>query len=146
MPSLASTPGDRASGIDGVIHRHCAATPGIEGAVLLSAGGLVLCADATTARADTERLAALSSSLMSLARAAARAYGSSWVGATVVTMERHHLCLVPVDPQTSVAVLADSGTDTSQISYVAAVMAAEIFPLLDGDTRTRLGRFFLQPG
>ncbi|MFC5722249.1 roadblock/LC7 domain-containing protein [Streptomyces gamaensis] len=139
---------DRSLEVRTVVQEHTAATPGIERTVLLSTGGLVLCADAATdrAKADAERLAALSSSLMSLTKAAAHAYGGGWVGATVITMRRHHLCMAPVDDRTALVVLAGSDTDTGQVMYAAAVMAQEISALLDHETREHLGRFFLQPG
>ncbi|MEV6954670.1 roadblock/LC7 domain-containing protein [Streptomyces sp. NPDC051183] len=146
IPPAVQPAAHRAADIARAIQDRCAATPGIHRAVLLSAGGLVLCTDAAAPKDDAERLAALSSSLMSLTKAAAQAYDSGGLGAAVVTMQRHHLCMAPVDDRTGLVLLADSGTDTGQITYVAAVLAAEISALLDGETREHLGRFFLQPG
>ncbi|MFJ8312903.1 MULTISPECIES: roadblock/LC7 domain-containing protein [unclassified Streptomyces] len=137
---------NRALGIRNVIHESWSAIPGVQRAVLLSAGGLVLCADPSTDTADAERLAALSSSLVSLTRAAAQAYGSGWVGAVVINMQRHHLCMAPVDSQTSLVVLCDADTDTGHVMYATSVLAGDIATLLDGTTREHLGRFFLQPG
>ncbi|MFI5983422.1 roadblock/LC7 domain-containing protein [Streptomyces sp. NPDC051555] len=136
----------RAAAITRAVHERCAGTPGVERAVLLSAGGLVLCTDAATDKADAERLAALAASLMSLTKAASHAYDSGWVAASVITMRDHHLCMAPVDEQTSLVVLADAALDTGRITYATAVLAAEVAPLLDDSARDHLGRFFLLPG
>ncbi|MFZ3491987.1 roadblock/LC7 domain-containing protein [Streptomyces sp. 5.8] len=136
----------RAAEITRAVHERCASTPGVERAVLLSAGGLVLCTDEATDKADAERLAALAASLMSLTRAASHAYDSGWVAAAVITMRNHHLCMAPVDDQTSLVVLADSALDTGQITYTAALLAADVASLLDDGARDHLGRFFLLPG
>ncbi|MFE3584156.1 roadblock/LC7 domain-containing protein [Streptomyces vinaceus] len=125
----------RAADIAHAIQDRCAATPGIRHA------------DAAAPKDDAERLAALSSSLMSLTKAAAaQAYGSGGLGAAVVTMQRHHLCMAPVDDRTDLVLLADTSKDADQITYVAAVLAAESSALLDSETREHLGRFFLEPG
>ncbi|WP_438297532.1 roadblock/LC7 domain-containing protein [Streptomyces sp. HUAS TT7] len=140
------TAGNQALDIQNVIHDSWETTPGVRCAVLLSAGGLVLCSDPSTDTADAERLAALSSSLVSLTKAAAQAYGSGWVGAVMINMQRHHLCMAPVDAQTSLVMVSDADTDTGQVMYAASLLAAEIAVLLDSATREHLGRFFLQPG
>ncbi|MFF6946947.1 roadblock/LC7 domain-containing protein, partial [Streptomyces lavendulae] len=123
------SPGDQDLGIARVIRAHRAATPEIDRVVLLSAGGLVLCADADSRPADAERLAALASSLMSLTRAAARAYTGGHIDGVAITMDRHQLCLAPVDEHTSVVVLADAACDTGHVAYVAAMMSSEIASL-----------------
>ncbi|MGW8953909.1 roadblock/LC7 domain-containing protein [Streptomyces sp. NPDC055709] len=137
---------NQASRIRSLIREQCAAVSGVEHAVLLSAGGLVLCSASSTDKADAERLAALSSSLMSLTKAAAQAYGSGWVGVAVISMQRHQLCMSPVDADTSLVMVADAAADTGQISYAGASVAREISQLLDGETRDSLCRIFLQTG
>lgn len=159
---------DRVSDVHHVIHDYRGTTPGMEHAVLVSSGGLVLAssgpagpgiggpgvrgahgvpgAHEAAEAAHAERLAALTSSLLSLARAATEAYGGGAPSAIVVNAERHHLCLMPVDGDTGLAVLASADADLGHIMYVAALLARELASLVDGDTRAHLCRMFLSPG
>ncbi|MGP3691566.1 roadblock/LC7 domain-containing protein [Streptomyces sp. IBSNAI002] len=136
----------RASDVQHVIADYRETTPGMERAVLVSSGGLVLASSGTDDPADAERLAALTASLMSMAKAAAQAYRAGAASAVVINTERHNLCLAPVDDHTGLIVVASADTDLGHVMYVAALIARELASLLDNDTRAHLCRLFLNPG
>ncbi|MGW5115909.1 roadblock/LC7 domain-containing protein [Streptomyces noursei] len=149
----------RASDVHHVMRDYRETTAGMERVVLISSSGLVLASSgplgsgvgssarpsAAAEAAHTERLAALASSLMSVARAATEAYQGGATSAVVINAERHHLLIVPVDSDTGLAVLAAANVDLGHISYVAALVARELASLVDEETRAYLCRMFLNP-
>ncbi len=66
--------------------------------------------------------------------------------AIVLNAIRHHLCLLPVDNDTGLAILTETDADLGHVTYVAALIARELASLVDEGTRAHPCLLFPNPG
>jgi predicted regulator of Ras-like GTPase activity (Roadblock/LC7/MglB family) len=92
-------------------------------AVILSQDGMALAASQSLDRDDAEHLAALAAGFQSLARGAARHFGSgAGVRQTIIEMESGYLLVSAAGSGTCLAVLAEQGADLGIVAYEMAIL------------------------
>lgn len=92
-------------------------------AVILSQDGMALGASQSLDRDDAEHLAALAAGFQSLARGAARHFGSgAAVRQTIIEMDSGYLLVAAAGSGTCLAVLAQQGADLGLVAYEMAIL------------------------
>nr|WP_205863329.1 roadblock/LC7 domain-containing protein [Planosporangium thailandense] len=100
--------------------------PSVQRAVVLSVDGLQMGASRGLAQEDAEHLAALAAGFQSLARGAARHFGSGPVRQTVIEMESAFLFVTAAGRGACLAVLADGDSDIGLIAYEMAMLVTRV--------------------
>jgi predicted regulator of Ras-like GTPase activity (Roadblock/LC7/MglB family) len=91
--------------------------PEVRHALVVSADGVALATSGPALAGHLERLAAITSSLISLAAGAATVSGSGPVTQAVVVMEQGTFVIMAVDEGASLAVLTAADADLDQVAY-----------------------------
>jgi len=91
--------------------------PGVRHALVVSADGLPLAASDPMPPDQLERLAAITSGLISLAGGAASAVDGGTVIQALVAMQDCTLVIMAIDDGSSLAVLATAAADLDQVAY-----------------------------
>jgi len=90
---------------------------GVRDALVVSSDGVPVAASDRMQPDHLERLAAITSGLISLASGAARAVDGGVVIQALVTMEECTLVIMAIDDGSSLAVLAAAAADLDQVAY-----------------------------
>jgi predicted regulator of Ras-like GTPase activity (Roadblock/LC7/MglB family) len=120
-------------GMGPLLNELAAALPRCEGAVVLSADGLVLETSAETDPMHADRLAAVAAGLHAIADAANRNNGGVRVSQTVVEMDFRMMVVLPVTGEAILAVVFDAVHDLSGVREQIARFAARLSRRIDGD-------------
>jgi hypothetical protein len=91
--------------------------PQVRHALVVSADGVALAASGPALAGQLERLAAITSSLISLAAGAATVSGNGPVTQAIVVMEQGTFVIMAVDEGASLAVLTTADADLDQVAY-----------------------------
>ncbi len=108
--------------LDGLVTR----VANIRQAVILSRDGLTVGKSEQLSREDAEHLAALASSVQSLARNAGRSFQGGNVRQTIIEMESAFLFVTAAGQGTCLAVLADAEADAGLIAYEMAMLVKRV--------------------
>lgn len=126
MPELA----EKCQDLSWLLTDMAKRTPGTRGVLLLSSDGLVKAAHNLDTDA-AEHMAALSSGLHSLARAAGRKLASGdEVRHIAVEVDGARLFITPAGNGTCLAVLASTNTDTAMLAFEMAQLVMGVRPYL----------------
>ena len=105
-------------------------TDGVRDAVAVSSDGLLIAASNGLDRTGADHLAAIVSSLASLARSASRRYDFDGLKLIMIEMRRGFLLVSAIEGGSCLGVLADGGCDLGVIGYELAQLADRFGTLL----------------
>jgi predicted regulator of Ras-like GTPase activity (Roadblock/LC7/MglB family) len=117
---------------------------GAQGAIVLSADGLLLGKSASLTKDDSDQLSAIASSLQSLAKGVQRFFDRGRVLQNMIEMERGYFFVVAAGQGAFLAVLADDTVDVEMIAseinrlvkrvgeHLTAAPRASTMPMRDG--------------
>jgi uncharacterized protein len=119
-------------------------TDGVREAVAVSADGLLIAGSAGLDRAEADHLAAIVSSLASLARSASRSYDFDGVKLIMIEMRRGFLLVSTIRDGSVLGVVAGSDCDLGLIGYEISSLSdrfgALLTPALINESRRNLPR------
>lgn len=109
--------------------------PEVRRALVVSADGVPLAASRPASAGQLEQLAAITSSLISLAAGAARVSGSGPVTQAVVVMEHGTFVIMAVDEGASLAVLTTADADLDLVAYEMTMLVERYASVLTSPAR-----------
>lgn len=117
--------------LDDLLHR----VPAAERAIVLSSDGMLIGRSSTLHRDDAEHLAAVASSLQSLARGASRHFGGGAVQQTVIEMENSFLIVTAAGVGACLAVIAEAEADLGSLAYEMNLLVKRVGTYLSSRPR-----------
>jgi len=131
-----------ADGLNWMIVNFVRGTDGVRDAVAVSSDGLLIAKSDGLNRADADQLAAIVSSLASLARSAARKYEFAGLKLIMIEMQGGFMLVSATAGGSCLGVLARGGCDVGLIGYEVALLAdrfgARLTPALISECRQQL--------
>ncbi|GAA0251534.1 roadblock/LC7 domain-containing protein [Cryptosporangium japonicum] len=122
------------------VHR----TDGVRDAVAVSSDGLLVAASDGLARAEADQLAAIVSSLASIARSASRRYDFDGLKLIMIEMRRGFLLVSVIAGGSCLGVVAGGDSDLGLVGYEISLLAdrfgALLTPALIAESRQNLPR------
>lgn len=119
-------------------------TDGARDAVAVSTDGLLIAASAGLDRGAADQLAAIVSSMSSLARTASRKYDFDGLKLIMIEMRRGFLLISTISDGSCLGVLAEGGCDLGLVGYEISLLAerfgAMLTPALISESRRVLPR------
>ncbi|WP_328471070.1 roadblock/LC7 domain-containing protein [Actinoplanes sp. NBC_00393] len=119
-------------------------TDGVRDAVAVSSDGLLIAASAGLGRAEADQLAAIVSSLASLARSASRRYEFDGLKLIMIEMHRGFLVISVIPGGSCLGVVATGECDLGLVGYEISVLAERfgelLTPALIAESRQHLPR------
>jgi len=119
-------------------------TDGVRDAVAVSSDGLLIAASDGLDRTGADHLAAIVSSMASLARSASRRYDFDGVKLIMIEMGRGFLLVSSISGGSCLGVIAGSGSDLGLVGYEIATLAERfgvlLTPALISESRRSLPR------
>jgi predicted regulator of Ras-like GTPase activity (Roadblock/LC7/MglB family) len=112
--------------LDWLINDFVRATPDVGSAMVVSGDGLVLAASTVIGEALADRLAAVTSGLVSLAGGAAEMLDADPVRQTIVEMGGGYLFISSISAGSALAVFASGRCDMGLVAYEMAMLAARV--------------------
>lgn len=118
-------------------------TPGVVDAIAVSSDGLLIAMSNTLERADADRLAAITSAIVSLAGGAARVYDLGAPAKIVIDLERGFIVVCAISVGSALGVLAAKSTNLGALAYEMAMFAnrasSVLSPALIDELKTTVG-------
>ncbi|WP_329410500.1 roadblock/LC7 domain-containing protein [Nocardia vinacea] len=111
---------------------------GVEGAVVLSADGLLIGRSQNVTREGAEQLSAMSSALQSLAIGVGRHFAKGTVRQTIVELERAFLIVTAAGKGACLALLAEENAEIELIVYEMNVMVHQVGASLTATPRRHI--------
>jgi uncharacterized protein len=99
--------------------------PEVVRAIAVSSDGVALAASDQIQPDDVEKLSAITSGLIGLARGAVEVFGGGAFTQALVTMERGTLVIMAIDDGASLAVLAPAAADLDQVAYEMTILVEQ---------------------
>lgn len=118
-------PAPRARDLNGLLTGFASRVPGVLHAVVVAADGVPVAASAGIQPGQLEQLSAITSGLISLARAAAGLSGDDAVSQALVTMKLAVLVVVAIDDGSALAVLTAAAADLDLVAYEMTFLAEQ---------------------
>jgi predicted regulator of Ras-like GTPase activity (Roadblock/LC7/MglB family) len=103
--------------------RFAVETAGVRQAIAVSSDGLLIAMSADVARADGDRLAAITSAIVSLANGAARVYRLGGTNKVIIDLDRGYLLVSAIGPGSALGVLAGRDANLGNLAYDMAIFA-----------------------
>lgn len=128
---------DQGRELDWLVSRFVEEVPDAAHAVLVSADGLLMAANAELPDERGEQVAAVTSGLASLAAGAARIFEGGAVLQTVVEMEQGYLLLMSVGDGSYLTVLTRPNADLGQVGYEMALLVDRVGRTVQAQARVR---------
>jgi predicted regulator of Ras-like GTPase activity (Roadblock/LC7/MglB family) len=117
---------------------------GVVHAVVVSSDGLLVATSDRLPRDSADQLAAVSSSLVSIIKSAARIFDSDEVRQTVADMGRGYLLVMSIRDGSILATLASSEADVAVVGYEMAKLAKQAGDVLTPAVRAELQQILPQ--
>jgi predicted regulator of Ras-like GTPase activity (Roadblock/LC7/MglB family) len=121
--------------LDWLINDFVRATPDVGSAMVVSGDGLVLAASTVIDETLADRLAAVTSGLVSLASGAAEMLDADPVRQTIVEMGGGYLFINSISAGSALAVFASGRCDMGLVGYEMTMLAARVGHALTPDPR-----------
>jgi predicted regulator of Ras-like GTPase activity (Roadblock/LC7/MglB family) len=142
MPSTQNV-STEAQRFNWLIGRFAGDTPGVIEAIAVSSDGLLVAMSATLARADADRLAAITSAINSLATGASRVYDLGAPNKVIIDLDRGYLLVSAISVGSSLGVLATKEANLGVLAYEMAMFAnragSVLTPQLIEELKTTVG-------
>lgn len=100
--------------------------PGVREAVVVSSDGLLLASSPAVERADADRLAAVASALLSIARGAGEPMRAGAVHEIIIEMEHALLLVMGISDGSALAVVAVRPCDIGLVAYEMAMFVERV--------------------
>lgn len=113
--------------------------PGARNAIVLSADGLLMASSDMISREDAEHLAAVASSIQSLARGVSQRFSGGPTRQTVIEMESAVLLVTAAGRGACLGVLSEAQADMGMIAYEMAMLVGRLGTHLTAADRTAVG-------
>ena len=118
-------------------------TAGVIEAIVVSVDGLLMATSGAPETEDTDRLAAISSSLLSLAIGVGQCYHMGDPDKILIQLANGHLIVTTISDDSVLAVLASEQANLGTVAYEASVLAhrakVALTPQLVEELKTRYG-------
>ncbi len=118
-------------------------TAGVIEAIVVSVDGLLMATSGTPETEDTDRLAAISSSLLSLAVGVGQCYRMGDPDKILIQLTHGHLIVTTISDDSVLAVLVSEQANLGTVAYEASVLAhragVALTPQLVEELKTRYG-------
>ncbi len=118
-------------------------TAGVIEAIVVSVDGLLMATSGTPETEDTDRLAAISSSLLSLAIGVGQCYRMGDPDKILIQLTHGHLIVTTISDDSVLAVLVSEQANLGTVAYEASVLAhragVALTPQLVEELKTRYG-------
>jgi uncharacterized protein len=118
-------------------------TPEVVDAIAVSSDGLLIAMSSAVDRADADRLAAITSAIVSLAQGAARVYDLGAPNKVIIDLDRGYLLVSAISAGATLGVLASRSANLGNLAYEMALFAnragAVISPQLIEELKITLG-------
>lgn len=118
-------------------------TAGVIEAIVVSVDGLLMATSGTPETEDTDRLAAISSSLLSLAVGVGQCYHMGDPDKILIQLSHGHLIVTRISDESVLAVLVSEQANLGTVAYEASVLAhragVALTPQLVEELKTRYG-------
>ncbi len=98
-------------------------TPGVRDAIAVSSDGLVVAMSQALNRADADRLAAITSAIISLANGAARLYDLGHPNKVIIDLDQGYLLVSSISAGSALGVLATKSANLGGLAYEMAMFA-----------------------
>jgi predicted regulator of Ras-like GTPase activity (Roadblock/LC7/MglB family) len=98
-------------------------TPLVADVIAVSSDGLLIAMSSTLQRADADRLAAITSAIISLAHGAGRVYDIGNPNRVVIDLERGYLLVSSISIGSALGVLAAKSANLGRLAYEIAMFA-----------------------
>jgi predicted regulator of Ras-like GTPase activity (Roadblock/LC7/MglB family) len=119
-------------------------TDGVRDAIAVSSDGLLIAGSDGLSRTEADQLAAIVSSMASLARSASRRYEFDGLKLIMIEMRRGFLLVSAINGGSCLGVLADGGCDPGLVGYEISLLADRfgtlLTPALIAESRQHLPR------
>ncbi|WP_433285669.1 roadblock/LC7 domain-containing protein [Pseudonocardia sp. CA-142604] len=119
--------------LDDVVNR----VVGAQGAIVLSADGLLVGSSASMSKDDSDQLSAIASSLESLAKGVSRRFSRGPVVQNMIEMERGYLFVLAAGRGACLALLADETVNVADIGYEMNRLVKQVGDYLAAAPRNR---------
>ncbi len=119
---------------------------GVVHAVVVSSDGLLVAASEHLPRDSADRFAAVTSSLVSVVKSAARMFDGDEVRQTVVEMGRGYLLVMSIRDGSCLACLANHGAEIGVVGYEMAKLAKQAGEALTPALRAELQQPYVPSG
>jgi predicted regulator of Ras-like GTPase activity (Roadblock/LC7/MglB family) len=117
--------------------------PGVVDAIAVSSDGLLMAMSTTLERADADRLAAITSAIVSLAGGASRVYDLGAPIKIVIDLERGFILVCAISVGSALGVLASKSANLGALAYEMAMFAnragSVLTPSLIEELKTTVG-------
>jgi predicted regulator of Ras-like GTPase activity (Roadblock/LC7/MglB family) len=118
-------------------------TPEVVYAIAVSSDGLLIAMSDAVDRADADRLAAITSAIVSLAQSAARVYDLGSPNKVIIDLDRGYLLVSAISAGSTLGVLASRSANLGNLAYEMALFAnragAVISPQLIEELKITVG-------
>ncbi|MDT5028015.1 MAG: uncharacterized protein QOE61_4441 [Micromonosporaceae bacterium] len=98
-------------------------TAGVRETIAVSADGLLIAMSANVARADADRLAAITSAFTSLADGAARVFDLGDLSKVIIDLDRGYLLVSAISPGSVLGVIAKKDANLGNLAFDMAMFA-----------------------
>jgi predicted regulator of Ras-like GTPase activity (Roadblock/LC7/MglB family) len=119
--------------LDDVVNR----VVGAQGAIVLSADGLLVGSSASMSKDDSDQLSAIASGLESLAKGVSRQFSRGHVVQNMIEMERGYLFVLAAGRGACLALLADDTVNVADIGYEMNRLVKQVGDYLAAAPRNR---------
>jgi len=126
-----------------LLSQFAANAPGVVDAIAVSSDGLLIASSSTQERADADRLAAITSAIISLANGASRLYDLGPTNKVVIDLDRGFVLVSAISVGSTLGVLAASNANLGTLAYEMAMFAnragAFVTPALIEELKVSVG-------
>ncbi|GGM37641.1 roadblock/LC7 domain-containing protein [Dactylosporangium sucinum] len=106
-----------------LINQFAANTPLVSDAIAVSSDGLLIAMTNSLERADADRLAAITSAIISLSIGAAQVYDLGSPNKVIIDLDRGYLLVSAISVGAALSVLAAKSANLGQLAYEMAMFA-----------------------
>lgn len=132
-------PALRAQDLSGLLTGFASRVPGVLHAIVVASDGVPVAASAGIQPGQLEQLSAITSGLISLARAVAGLSGDDAVRQALVTMKLAILVIMAIDDGSALAVLTAAAADLDLVGYELTMLAEQAASLVTLPPRDAAG-------
>ncbi|MEC3981592.1 roadblock/LC7 domain-containing protein [Amycolatopsis sp. H20-H5] len=120
MTATAGRRSHAAESFNWLLNRFVSETPGVDQAIAVSADGLLIAMSAKLDSANADRLAAITSAIMSLANGATRCYDLGGPSKVIIDLERGFMLFSVISSGSALGVLARKSADLGNVAFEMA--------------------------
>jgi predicted regulator of Ras-like GTPase activity (Roadblock/LC7/MglB family) len=122
-PGHTPPPSPEVEHFNWLLTRFAAQTAGVQEAIAVSSDGLLIAMSATRPRAEAERLAAITSAIISLAAGASRLFDLGQSNKIVIDLDEGYVLVRTINAGSSMGILATKDIDLGGTAYQMTLFA-----------------------